>query len=148
MHEDTAELQEALGHRYRLLRELGRGGMATVYLAEDSERSERVALKLLRRELTVILGSTRFQREIEILTRLQHPNIVPVLDSRQAGTLFYYVMPYISGESLRERLVREGSLALDEVGRSCATSASLEPSRWRAASRFRPAAWWWGLPCT
>jgi serine/threonine-protein kinase len=106
MTEKLASLQEALGSRYRLLRELGSGGMATVYLAEDTERGEPVAVKVLRRELTVILGATRFHREIEILSRLQHPNIVPVLDSRQAGARLYYVMPFVPGDSLRPRLER------------------------------------------
>jgi serine/threonine-protein kinase len=89
--------------------------MATVYLAEDSDSGSSVAIKVLRRELTAILGATRFQREIEILTRLRHPRIVPVLDSRDAGGRLYYVMPYISGQSLRDKLVREGPLPLTEV---------------------------------
>jgi serine/threonine-protein kinase len=91
--------------------------MATVYLAEDTERSELVAVKVLRQELTAILGATRFHREIEILTRLDHPNIVPVLDSRQAGARFYYVMPFISGDSVRARLEREGPFPLEDVMR-------------------------------
>ena len=115
MHENLASLQEALGNRYRLLRELGSGGMATVYLAEDTERGGRVAVKVLRRELTAILGTTRFHREIEILSRLQHPNIVPVLDSRQAGTRLYYVMPFIPGDSVRARLERQGPFPVEDV---------------------------------
>jgi eukaryotic-like serine/threonine-protein kinase len=113
--EDLQSLQKDLGSRYQLSRELGRGGMATVYLAEDTERGERVAVKVLRRELTVILGQTRFHREIQILTRLEHPNIVRILDSRQAGARFYYVMPFVSGDSLRARLDRQGSLQIEEV---------------------------------
>jgi serine/threonine-protein kinase len=89
--------------------------MATVYLAEDTESGERVAVKVLRKELTAILGATRFYREIAILRRLKHPSIVPVLDSRQAGSRLYYVMPYISGDSVRVRLERQGPLRLDEV---------------------------------
>ena len=115
MHENLASQQEALGNRYRLLRELGTGGMATVYLAEDTERGERVAVKVLRRELTAILGTTRFHREIEILSRLQHPNIVPVLDSRQAGTRLYYVMPFVPGDSVRARLERQGPFPVEDV---------------------------------
>jgi len=115
MHENLASLQEALGNRYRLLRELGSGGMAAVYLAEDTERGERVAVKVLRRELTAILGTTRFHREIEILSRLQHPNIVPVLDSRQAGTRLYYVMPFVPGDSVRARLERQGPFPVEDV---------------------------------
>jgi serine/threonine protein kinase len=115
MKEDLPSLQAALGSRYRLSGELGHGGMATVYLAEDSDTGHPVALKVLRRELTAILGATRFQREIEILTRLRHPRIVPVLDSGDAGDRLYYVMPYISGQSLRDKLAREGPLPLTEV---------------------------------
>jgi serine/threonine protein kinase len=115
MREELQSLQEALGNRYQLSREIGHGGMATVFLAEDTERGMLVAVKVLRRELTAILGSTRFYREIEILSRLEHPNIVPVLDSRQAGARLYYVMPYISGDSVRGRLVRQGPFPLEEV---------------------------------
>jgi eukaryotic-like serine/threonine-protein kinase len=89
--------------------------MATVYLAEDTERGERVAVKVLRQELTQILGATRFQREIEILRRLEHPNIVPVLDSRRAGARLYYVMPFVSGDSVRARLERQGPFPLRDV---------------------------------
>ena len=115
MKENLAHLQQALGPRYRLSREIGHGGMATVYLAEDTEGGDRVAVKVLRQELTAILGATRFHREIEILSRLKHPNIVPVLDSRQAGARLYYVMPFVSGDTVRARLVRQGPLPLEEV---------------------------------
>ncbi len=115
MKEDLRSLQKDLGSRYRLSRELGHGAMATVYLAEDTERGERVAVKVLRRELTLILGPTRFHREIQILAGLEHPNIVRVLDSRQAGERLYYAMPLISGGSLRARLDRQGVLPVDEV---------------------------------
>jgi serine/threonine-protein kinase len=117
LKEDLSSLQQALGTRYRLSREIGHGGMATVYLAEDTKRGERVAVKVLRQELTQILGATRFHREIEILTRLDHPNIVPVLDSRQAGARLYYVMPFISGDSVRARLERDGPFPLEDVMR-------------------------------
>jgi serine/threonine protein kinase len=115
MKEKLTILQEAFGSRYRISREIGCGGMATVYLAEDTERGEPVAVKVLRRELTAILGATRFHREIEILSRLEHPNIVPVLDARQAGTRLYYVMPYIPGGSLRVRLSQEAVLPVPEA---------------------------------
>ena len=108
-------LQEALGGRYRLSHEIGHGGMATVYLAEDTKSGQRVAVKVLRQELTAILGATRFHREIEILSRLEHPNIVPVLDSRKAGSRLYYVMPFVSGDSVRDRLERQGPLRWDDV---------------------------------
>ena len=117
MKEDLATLQTAIGQRYRLLREIGRGGMATVYLAEDGERGERVAVKVLRRELTVVLGATRFHREIEILAGLEHPSIVPVLDSSEAGARLYFVMPYISGNSIRARMDRDGPVPLEDVVR-------------------------------
>jgi serine/threonine-protein kinase len=123
MKEDLAMLQDSIGERYRLRREIGHGGMATVYLAEDSDRGEQVAVKVLRRELTVALGATRFHREIQILTGLEHPNIVAVLDSREAGARLYYVMPYISGNSMRVRLDREGPLPLEVVGRIAADVA-------------------------
>jgi len=113
--EDLQSLQKDLGSRYRLSRELGHGGMATVYLAEDTHRDKRVAVKVLRRELTAILGPTRFHREIEILARLEHPNIVRILDSRQAGARLYFVMPFVSGDSLRARLDRQGGLPMEAV---------------------------------
>jgi serine/threonine-protein kinase len=115
MNVELAKLQESFGARYLLARELGSGGMATVYLAEDSERGELVAIKVLRRELTAVLGATRFHREIGILSRLQHPNIVRVLDSSEAGARLYYVMPFITGDSLRRELVTDGPLPLDRA---------------------------------
>jgi serine/threonine-protein kinase len=113
--ENLESLQAAVGTRYLLIREIGRGGMATVYLAEDTERGGPVAIKVLRRELTAILGATRFQREIEILSQLGHPNIVPVLDSRRAGAWLYYVMPFVAGDSVRSQLERHGPLPVEDV---------------------------------
>ena len=115
MKEDLARLQEDIGPRYRLSREIGSGAMATVYLADDGDRGGQVAVKVLRRELTVVLGATRFHREIEILSRLEHEHIVPVLDSSQAGARLYYVMPYFPGDSLRARLDRGSLLSLSET---------------------------------
>ena len=103
-------LQSALGERYRIERELGRGGMATVYLAEDLKHGRRVALKVLRPELSPALGAERFQREIETASRLQHPHILTLHDSGEAAGLLYYAMPYVEGESLRARLTREVQL--------------------------------------
>jgi eukaryotic-like serine/threonine-protein kinase len=108
-------LTGTLSERYRIERELGSGGMAVVYLAEDLREGGKVAVKVLRREITGIFGSGRFGREIRILQRLRHPAIVPVLDAHESPTLHYYVMPYVPGESLRERLAREGPLPLDSV---------------------------------
>jgi serine/threonine-protein kinase len=103
-------LQQALADRYRIERELGRGGMATVYLAEDLRHGRRVALKVLRPELSPALGADRFQREIETASRLQHPHILTLHDSGEAAGLLYYAMPYVEGESLRARLTREVQL--------------------------------------
>ena len=103
-------LQTALAERYRIERELGRGGMATVYLAEDLKHGRRVALKVLRPELSPALGAERFQREIETASRLQHPHILTLHDSGEAAGLLYYAMPYVEGESLRSRLTREVQL--------------------------------------
>jgi serine/threonine-protein kinase len=103
-------LQTALAGRYRIERELGRGGMATVYLAEDLKHGRRVALKVLRPELSPALGAERFHREIETASRLQHPHILTLHDSGEAAGLLYYAMPYVEGESLRARLTREVQL--------------------------------------
>ncbi len=115
MADPLESLRSALADRYRFERELGRGGMATVFLAEDLKHHRRVAIKVLHTELTAILGPERFLREIEIGARLQHPHILTLLDSGEAGGLLYYVMPYVEGESLRERLDREKQLPMDEA---------------------------------
>jgi tRNA A-37 threonylcarbamoyl transferase component Bud32 len=103
-------LAAALAGRYRIERELGQGGMATVYLAEDLKHRRRVAVKVLRPDLAQSLGSTRFLREIEIAAQLSHPHILPLHDSGEAHGFLYYVMPFVEGESLRQRLAREGAL--------------------------------------
>jgi serine/threonine protein kinase len=107
------QLAATLGDRYRIERELGQGGMAVVFLAEDLKHRRRVAIKLLKPELSAALGSERFLREIEIAATLQHPHILPLYDSGEAGGLLYYVMPFAEGESLRQRLAREQQLPLD-----------------------------------
>ena len=107
------QLTAALGDRYRVERELGQGGMAIVFLAEDLKHHRRVAIKVLKPELAVALGSDRFVREIAIAATLQHPHILPLFDSGDAGGLLYYVMPFVEGESLRQRLAREQQLPLD-----------------------------------
>ncbi|HET8625456.1 MAG TPA: protein kinase [Gemmatimonadales bacterium] len=107
------QLRTALAGRYQVERELGHGGMAIVFLAEDVKHRRPVAIKLLKPELSAVLGSDRFLREIEIAAPLQHPHILPLYDSGQAGGLLYYVMPFVEGESLRERLARERQLPLD-----------------------------------
>ena len=108
------QLQQTVSARYRLGRELGRGGMATVYLAEDLRHPRRVAVKVLRPELAEGISADRFLREIEITAQLLHPHILPLLDSGTADGLLYYVMPFVEGESLRERLDREGELPIED----------------------------------
>jgi tRNA A-37 threonylcarbamoyl transferase component Bud32/TolB-like protein len=105
----------ALNERYQVERELGHGGMATVYLALDLKLHRQVALKVLRPELAASLGNERFLREIEIAARLSHPHILPLHDSGEAGGHLYYAMPYVEGESLRQRLERERQLSIAEV---------------------------------
>jgi serine/threonine-protein kinase len=113
--ESVTELQAALVGRYRIEREVGRGGMSVVYLARDLKHDRDIALKLLRPELAVVVGPERFQREIHITAQLQHPNILPVYDSGEAAGRLYYVMPYVEGGSLRGRLAREKQLPLHDA---------------------------------
>jgi predicted ATPase len=108
-------LETALAGRYAIQREIGAGGMALVYLAEDLKHRRDVAIKVLKPELSASVGSERFLREIEIAARLSHPHILPLFDSGAAGDLLYYVMPFVSGESLRARLARERQLSVDEA---------------------------------
>jgi eukaryotic-like serine/threonine-protein kinase len=108
-------LTEALGDRYSLERELGRGGMATVYLAHDVRDGRSVAVKVMHRGLATALGTERFLREIEIAASLSHPGIVPLYDSGNAGELLYYVMPYLEGESLYQALERRRRLPLEDA---------------------------------
>jgi TolB-like protein/tetratricopeptide (TPR) repeat protein len=105
----------ALTDRYQIERELGHGGMATVYLAQDLKHHRHVAIKVLRPELAAVLGPQRFLREIEIAAGLRHPQILPVYDSGDADGLLYYVMPFVEGESLRDRLKREKQVPLDDA---------------------------------
>jgi serine/threonine-protein kinase len=110
-------LQLALGSTYRIEREVGAGGMATVYLASDLKHGRQVALKVLRAELTAAMGTDRFPREIQIIAQLQHPHIVPLYDSGEAGGFLYYVMPFVDGESLRARLASAGPMSVNEAVR-------------------------------
>jgi len=109
-----SHLAEALAGRYRLEREIGRGGMATVYLATDLRHARQVALKVLKPALAQAIGPERFLQEIRVTANLNHPNILPLFDSGQAGDALYYVMPYAEGETLRARLSREKQLAISE----------------------------------
>src|SRR5256885_419700 len=115
MVDQLARLQTALTGRYTIERELGRGGMAIVYLAQDLKHRRSVAIKVLHPELAAAVGTDRFLREIEIAASLTHPHIVPLHDSGEADSFAYYVMPYVEGESLRERLTRETQLPVDEA---------------------------------
>jgi eukaryotic-like serine/threonine-protein kinase len=106
-------LRSALADRYRLERELGRGGMATVFLAHDVKHDRPVALKVLHPELTMALSAERFEREIRLAARLQHPHILSVYDSGESAGQLWFTMPYVGGESLRDRITREGLLPVD-----------------------------------
>ncbi|MDE3129502.1 MAG: serine/threonine protein kinase, partial [Gemmatimonadota bacterium] len=110
-------LAAALADRYRLVRELGQGGMATVYLAEDLKHDRKVALKVLKPELAAVIGGERFVVEIKTTAALQHPHILPLFDSGTVDGFLYYVMPYIEGETLRDKLNRETQLGIDEAVR-------------------------------
>jgi len=117
MTETFERLKAALADRYAIQEVLGAGGMATVYLAQDVKHDRRVAVKVLRPELAAALGPERFLREIKMAASLQHPHIVPLYDSGETDGFLWYVMPYIKGESLREKLVREGELPIPEAVR-------------------------------
>jgi serine/threonine protein kinase/tetratricopeptide (TPR) repeat protein len=108
-------LHDALGNLYAIDRELGRGGMATVYLAQDVRHNRLVALKVLHADIAESLGAERFLREIQTAARLNHPHILPLFDSGAAGKFLYYVMPYVEGESLRQALDRLGQIPADEA---------------------------------
>ena len=108
-------LKAALADRYAIEHELGSGGMATVYLAEDLKHKRKVAVKVLRPELANTVGPDRFIREIEVAARLTHPHILPLHDSGEADAFLYYVMPFVQGESLRDRMTREGTLPITDV---------------------------------
>jgi eukaryotic-like serine/threonine-protein kinase len=115
MAEPSDSLRDALAGRYRLVREIGRGGMATVYLAQDLRHERPVALKVLHPELAQSLGTERFLREIKLAARLQHPHILTVLDSGEAAGQLWFTMPFVEGESLRDRLARETQLPVEDA---------------------------------
>ena len=115
MPELPDRLKAALADRYKIERELGQGGMATVYLAEDLKHDRKVALKVLKPELAAILGAERFLSEIKVTANLQHSNILPLYDSGEADSFLYYVMPFVEGDTLREKLERERQLSVEET---------------------------------
>ena len=110
-------LNAALEGRYTVERELGEGGMAVVYLATDLKHNRRVALKVLKQELSAVVGGERFLAEIATTANLQHPHILPLFDSGEADGFLFYVMPFIEGETLADRLAREKQLPVDEAVR-------------------------------
>ena len=123
-----------LAERYRLIREVARGGMATVYLARDVKHGRDVAVKVVHPSVAATLGAARFLREIEIAAQLHHPHIVPFFDSGEAGGALYYVMPYEAESSLRERLARDGPLSSADIVLILATSATPWHTRMGAGS--------------
>ena len=119
----SSRISGALSGHYRLEREIGAGGMATVYLAQDLRHDRRVAVKVLRPELAAVIGAERFLAEIKLTANLQHPHILPLFDSGEADSFLFYVMPYVEGESLRDRL-----RSREAARRSTTPCAS--PARW------------------
>src|SRR6056297_3332299 len=115
MSDLETRLTQALTGRYAIERELGEGGMATVYLARDLRHNRPVAVKVLKPELAAVVGAERFLTEIETTANLQHPHILPLFDSGEADSFLFYVMPYIEGETLRERIDRDKQLPVDEA---------------------------------
>ena len=120
----VSRLQTALQDRYRLEREIGAGGMATVFVAQDLRHDRRVALKVLRPELAAVIGAERFLAEIRLTANLQHPHILPLFDSGAADSYLFYVMPFVEGETLRDRLNREKQLSVADTVRTATEVAS------------------------
>ena len=117
MSDPATRLNAALSGRYAIERELGEGGMATVFLAEDLKHHRKVALKVLKPELAAVVGAERFLAEIETTANLQHPHILPLFDSGEADSFLFYVMPHVEGETLQDRIDREKQLPVDEAVR-------------------------------
>src|SRR5687768_8748759 len=113
MPDPSSRLSAALEGRYRIERQLGEGGMATVYLADDVRHERKVALKVLKAEVAAVVGAERFLVEIKTTANLLHPHILSLFDSGEADGFLYYVMPYVEGESLKERLQREHQLPVE-----------------------------------
>jgi formylglycine-generating enzyme required for sulfatase activity/tRNA A-37 threonylcarbamoyl transferase component Bud32/pimeloyl-ACP methyl ester carboxylesterase len=142
MTDPTVHLNAALEGRYRIEREIGEGGMATVYLAEDVRHHRPVAIKVLKPELAAAVGAERFLAEIETTANLRHPHILPLFDSGEADGLLFFVMPFVEGESLRDRLDREGRLPVEEalaIAREAASALSHAHSRGVVHRDVKPA---------
>src|SRR5512147_360291 len=117
MTDPMARLGTSLADRYRIERELGAGGMATVYLAQDFKHDRKVAVKVLRPELAAVIGAERFLSEIKTTANLQHPHILPLFDSGEADGFLFYVMPLMEGETVRDRITREKQLPIPDAVR-------------------------------
>ena len=115
MTDTFTRLKSALADRYTIESELGQGGMATVYLAHDVKHDRKVAVKVLKSDLSSELGADRFVREIKLAARLTHPHILPLFDSGEVDGFLYYVMPVVEGESLRDRIKREKQLSIEDA---------------------------------
>jgi serine/threonine-protein kinase len=111
----TERLRAALTERYAIEREIGSGGMATVYLARDLKHDREVAVKVLRADLSAVIGTDRFLSEVRITAKLDHPHILTLIDSGSVDGILYYVLPFVRGESLRARLTREKQLGIDDA---------------------------------
>ncbi len=114
---EVAQVKRALAGRYQVERVLGEGGMATVYLAHDQKHNRKVAVKVMRPELAATLGADRFLREVQVAAQLSHPHILPMHDSGESDGVLYYVMPYVEGETLKERIAKEGQLSVNDAMR-------------------------------
>ncbi len=143
MPEITAQLSTALADRYKLERHLGEGGMATVYLAEDLKHDRKVAVKVLRPELAAVIGGERFLNEIKVTANLQHPHILPLHDSGDADNFLYYVMPYIEGDTLRDKLDREKQLVIEDAIEITRSIASALDYAHRQGVIHRDISSWW-----
>ena len=133
MSDPIARLNAALEGRYAIERELGEGGMATVYMADDLKHERKVALKVLKPELAAVVGMERFLKEIRTIAQLQHPHILPLYDSGEADGHPFYVMPLVEGESLGDRITRERTLPVEEATRLiCEVADALSYAHGRA----------------
>ncbi len=137
MPEITARLSTALADRYKIESHLGEGGMATVYLAHDLRHDRKVAIKVLKPELAAVVGAERFLHEIQIAAKLNHPHILTLIDSGEAEGFLYYVMPYVQGESLRDKLQREKQLAVEEALAITQDVASAMARERKSITKFR-----------
>ena len=129
MSDPVTRLNTALEGRYAIERELGEGGMATVYLADDLKHERKVALKVLKPELAAVVGAERFLAEIKTTANLQHPHILPLFDSGEADSFLFYVMPYVEGETLRDWIDREKQLPVDDAVALASKVAGAPPAR-------------------